>query len=165
MICAHFRLDFTNRNTYVRVGIPAVGLIACGKLFADALWKFVFKFNLWLFCSSSRLPLPLQTLLLLRSKFQPTAIRITQDMVNMASMHSMPRQRTCQATTEMNQSNYLQTHSKRHTKCEKNLNVARLVLQLSLPNPLKLGVNLRMKMQLEQHLQAMLQLHLSDQNV
>ena len=44
-----------------------------------------------------------------------------------------------------------------------NINVSRLVLQLSLPNPLKPGVKVRMKMWLEQHRQAMLQLHLSDQ--
>ena len=44
-----------------------------------------------------------------------------------------------------------------------NINVSRLVLQLSLPNPLKPRVKLRMKMELEQRGQAMLQLHLSDQ--
>ena len=43
-----------------------------------------------------------------------------------------------------------------------NLNVSRLVLQLSLPNPLKPGVKSRMTMLLEQRRQAMLQLHLSD---
>ena len=43
-----------------------------------------------------------------------------------------------------------------------NINVSRLVLQLSSPNPLKSGVKLRMKMLLEQRRQAMLQLHLSD---
>ena len=36
-------------------------------------------------------------------------------------------------------------------------------LQLSLPNPLKPGVKSRMKMYLGQRQQAMLQLHLSDQ--
>ena len=41
-------------------------------------------------------------------------------------------------------------------------NVSRLVLQLSLPNPMKPGVKSRMKMYLEQRQQAMLQLHLSD---
>ena len=44
-----------------------------------------------------------------------------------------------------------------------NLNDSRLVLQLSLPNPLKPDVKSRMKMQLEQRRQAMLQLHLGDQ--
>ena len=44
-----------------------------------------------------------------------------------------------------------------------NINVFRLVFQLSLPNPLKPRVKLRMKMELEQRRQAMLQLHLSDQ--
>ena len=44
-----------------------------------------------------------------------------------------------------------------------NLNVSLLVLQLSLRNPSKPGVKSRMKMQLEQRRQAMLQLHLSDQ--
>ena len=42
------------------------------------------------------------------------------------------------------------------------LNVFCLVLQLSLPNSLKPGVKLRMKMQLEQHWEEMLQLYLSD---
>ena len=44
-----------------------------------------------------------------------------------------------------------------------NLNVSRLVFQSSLHNPLKPGFKLRMKKQLEQRWQAMLQLHLSDQ--
>ena len=44
-----------------------------------------------------------------------------------------------------------------------NLNVSRLVLQLSLPNLLKPGYNWKMKMSLEQRRQVMLQLHLSDQ--
>ena len=43
-----------------------------------------------------------------------------------------------------------------------NLNVSRLVLQLSFPNPMKSVVKPRMKMQLEQRRQVMLQLHLSD---
>ena len=43
------------------------------------------------------------------------------------------------------------------------LAVSRLVLQLYLSNPLKPGIKLRMKIQLEQRRQAMLQLHLSDQ--
>ena len=42
-----------------------------------------------------------------------------------------------------------------------NLNTSRLVLQLSLSNPMKPGVKLRMKM-LEQRRQAMLQQHQSD---
>ena len=57
---------------------------------------------------------------------------------------------------------YHQTSNIRHTKCQR-LNVSCLLLQLSLLNPLKSGVKLRMKMLLEQHWQAMLQLHLSDQ--
>ena len=54
---------------------------------------------------------------------------------------------------------YHQTSYKRLTKSQ-NLNVSRLVLQLSLPSP---GFKSRMKMQLEQRRQPMLQLHLSDQ--
>ena len=50
----------------------------------------------------------------------------------------------------------------RRTKFQ-NLNDSRLVLHLSLPNLLKPGVKQRMKMQLEQRRQALLQLHLSDQ--
>ena len=46
-----------------------------------------------------------------------------------------------------------------------NWNDYRLVLQLSLPNPLKPGVTSRMKMKLEQRRQAMLKQHLSDQQV
>ena len=45
-----------------------------------------------------------------------------------------------------------------------HLNVSPFYLQLSLPNPLKPGVKWRMKMQLEQRQQVMLQLHLSDNN-
>ena len=45
----------------------------------------------------------------------------------------------------------------------KSLNDIRLVFNLSFPNILKPGFKLRMKMQLEQRRQAMLQLHLSDQ--
>ena len=50
----------------------------------------------------------------------------------------------------------------RHTKSQ-HRNVFRLILQLSLPHPLEQGVMSRMKMWLEQRRQAMLQLHLSDQ--
>ena len=46
-----------------------------------------------------------------------------------------------------------------------NLNVSRPILQLSLPNPLKPGVKSIMKMFLEQRRQAMLQLHMSDQQI
>ena len=55
-----------------------------------------------------------------------------------------------------------QTSNLSHTKSP-NLNMSCLVLQLSLPNPLKPGVKSRMKMKLEQHWLMMLQLHLSDQ--
>ena len=55
-----------------------------------------------------------------------------------------------------------QTTSLSHTESQ-NLNVSRLVLQLSLPNPLKPGVKLRIKLKFEQHREVMLQLHLSDQ--
>ena len=44
----------------------------------------------------------------------------------------------------------------------KNWNVSRLVLQLSLPKPLKPGVKSRMKMLLLERRQAMLHLHLSN---
>ena len=57
--------------------------------------------------------------------------------------------------------NYRKTSSISRTKSQ-NLNVSHIVLQLSLPNPLKPGVKSSMKMQLEQRRQAMLQLHLSD---
>ena len=43
-----------------------------------------------------------------------------------------------------------------------NLNISRLVLQLSLPNPLRPGIKSKRKMYLEQRPQATLQLHLSD---
>ena len=52
---------------------------------------------------------------------------------------------------------YGQTSSMKRTKSQ-YLNVSRLVLQLSLLNPLKSGVRSRMKMLLEQHRQAMLPL-------
>ena len=60
------------------------------------------------------------------------------------------------------QKSYRQISNISSTKSQ-NLNVYRLVLQMPLPNPLKPGVKTRMKMQLEQRRQAMLQLHLSDQ--
>ena len=50
----------------------------------------------------------------------------------------------------------------RHTKSQ-HLNVSRLILQLSLRNPPKPNVKLRMKMQLKQCRKALLQLRLSDQ--
>ena len=59
---------------------------------------------------------------------------------------------------------YRQVSNIRCTKSQ-NLNVSRLVVQLSLSNPLKPGVKSRMKMSLEQRRQAMLQLHLSDQQI
>ena len=48
-------------------------------------------------------------------------------------------------------------------KAHQNPNVSHLLLQLSLPNPLKPGVKSRVKISLEQCRQVMLQLHLSDQ--
>ena len=57
-----------------------------------------------------------------------------------------------------------QTSNISHTKSP-NFNVSCLLLQLSLPNPLKQGVKSRMKMELEQHRQAMLQLHLINQSI
>ena len=57
---------------------------------------------------------------------------------------------------------YRKTSSICRTKSQ-NLAVSRVVLQLSLSNPSKPGVKSSMKMQLEQRRQAMLQLHLSDQ--
>ena len=58
--------------------------------------------------------------------------------------------------------NYRKTSCISRTKSQ-NLNVSHLLLQWSLPNLLKPGVKLRMKMLLEQRRQAMLQLHLSYQ--
>ena len=55
-----------------------------------------------------------------------------------------------------------QTSSKIRIKFQ-HLNATHLVLQLPLPNPLKPGDKSRIDVQLEQHRQAMLQLHLSDQ--
>ena len=57
---------------------------------------------------------------------------------------------------------YRKMYNMRRTKSHK-LNVSRLGLQLSSHNILKPSVKWRMKMQLEQRLQAMLQLHLCDQ--
>ena len=57
---------------------------------------------------------------------------------------------------------YRQVSNIRSTKSQ-HLKCSRTVLRLSLPNPLKPDVKSRMKMQLEQRRQAMLQLHLSDQ--
>ena len=60
------------------------------------------------------------------------------------------------------QGSYRKVSNIRHTQSQ-NLNDFHLVLQSSLPNPLKPGAKSRMKMQLEQRRQAMLQIHLSDQ--
>ena len=60
--------------------------------------------------------------------------------------------------------NYLKLSNISRTK-SRNLNDSRLMLQLPFPNPLKSGVKSRVKMQLEQRRQAMLQLHLNDQQV
>ena len=57
---------------------------------------------------------------------------------------------------------YRKSSSINRTKSQ-HLNVSHLVLQLSFPNPLKPGIKSRIKVQLEQRWQAMLQLHLSDQ--
>ena len=57
---------------------------------------------------------------------------------------------------------YRKTSSISRTKFQ-SLNVSCVLLQLSLLNPLKPGVQLRMKMWLEQRRQAMLQIHLSYQ--
>ena len=78
-----------------------------------------------------------------------------QQLVPYGIPHSIPR-------ISLHFQNYCQTSGIRYTKSQ-NLNVSHLILQLSLPNPLKPGVKSRMKMWLEQCRQAMLQLHLSDQ--
>ena len=62
----------------------------------------------------------------------------------------------------MPSSEYRQISNIRRTKSQ-NINVSRLVLQLSLPSLLKPRIKFRMKMSLEQRQQAMLQLHLIDQ--
>ena len=62
----------------------------------------------------------------------------------------------------VNQNTYRQISYINHTKFQ-NSKVYRLVWQLSLCNLLKPGVKSRMEMQSEQRRQAMLQLHLSDQ--
>ena len=58
--------------------------------------------------------------------------------------------------------NYCQLSNIRRSKSP-NLNISRLVLQLSLPNPLKPCVKSRMKMSWSSRRQAMLHLHLNDQ--
>ena len=56
---------------------------------------------------------------------------------------------------------YREISNIRRTKSQ-TINDSHLVLKSPLPNPLKLGVKSRMKIELEQRRQAMLQLHLSD---
>ena len=58
--------------------------------------------------------------------------------------------------------NYRKISNITRTK-SKHLNTSRIILQLSMPNPLKPGDKSRMKMWLEPRRQAMLQLHLIDQ--
>ena len=62
---------------------------------------------------------------------------------------------------EVGEIRYRKVSNIRRTKCQ-ILNVSRLGFQLSLRNILKPSVKWRMKMQLEQCRQVMLQLHLSD---
>ena len=67
--------------------------------------------------------------------------------------------RSCDLTNAIHISRYqiyCQTSKTGRTESQ-NLKVFRLVLQLSLPNPLKPGVKSRMKMQLEQRRQAYIQ--------
>ena len=85
------------------------------------------------------------------------------------SLNCLPRARISHSSTISLSSNdikceYLKTSNISHTKSQ-NLNDSCLILQLSLPIPLKPGVKSRMKMYLEQHWQAMLHLHWSDQEV
>ena len=68
----------------------------------------------------------------------------------------------CNDTREVTKGIYRQISNIEGTKYQ-NLNASRLVSQLSLPNLLKPIVKSIMKMWLEQRRQAMLQLHLSDQ--
>ena len=75
---------------------------------------------------------------------------------------SLKERRFITLTTLNRNATYRQFSNIRRTQSQ-NINVSRLVLTLSLLNPLKPGVKLRAKMQLEQRRQAMLQLHLSDQ--
>ena len=58
-------------------------------------------------------------------------------------------------------------HKTYNIRCSQsqNLNVSHLLLQFSLPNPLKPDIKSRMKMYLEQHPQVMLHLHLSYQQL
>ena len=88
-----------------------------------------------------------------------------------------PRGQQVKSTTNYNQvtvcchqmishslSQYCKTSNIRGTKSQ-ILNDSHLVLQLFLPNPFQPGIKSKMKLQLEQRRQAMLQLHLSDQQV
>ena len=70
----------------------------------------------------------------------------------------------CSRYSRYNDYLYRKISNIRPTKFQ-NLNVSRLDLQLSLPNPLKPCFKSRMKMQLEQRRQAMSQLHLSNQQM
>ena len=65
---------------------------------------------------------------------------------------------------KMYNNRYCQISNISHIKSQK-LNVSHLVLQLTLCNILKLGAESRMNMWLEQRRKAMLQLHLSDQQI
>ena len=74
-------------------------------------------------------------------------------------IHSCHHASVCENTQRLRK--YRQISNISRTKSQ-NLNVPRFGLQLSLPNPLKLRVKWRLKLSLEQHRQAMFQLHLSD---
>ena len=75
------------------------------------------------------------------------------------------RRMQCFLSTQLPYRSYIaETSCYRQTESQ-NVFFYRLVSLLSSPNPLKPSVKSRMKMQLEQRRQAVLQLHLSDQQL
>ena len=77
-------------------------------------------------------------------------------------MHFRPFDKKSHSVGSKQSEHYCKTSSMSRTKSQ-NLNLSCTLLQLSSLNPLKPRVKLRMRMQLEQPRQAMLQLHLSYQ--
>ena len=85
------------------------------------------------------------------------AYRKTRHVVSTHSKYQAVTE-SCDAASH---NKYRQVSNIRRTQ-SRHLKDSHTVLRLSLPNPLKPDVKSRMKMQLEQRRQAMLQLHLSD---
>ena len=100
---------------------------------------------------------PLGTLVIL----QKVLVKVFKSFSYLTGEAMNHRHKPFQVYNRISKANYRQTSNIKHTKSQ-NFNVSRRVLQLSLHNLLKPGVQSRMKMYLEQRWEAMLQLDPND---